>query len=422
MTYIQLSFQNGAVRFRESTFAIPLLILVFALSLGTFTKLGPIMSLMWACVYLVAATWFGLTAQRTLLIMIKNWPLLLLPLIALSSVTWSSDPFATLRTGIQFSFSTVLAIRLADALGPREALKSLFVATGIGLALSGAAFVVPTFQPLFENNGAFVGAYAQKTVAGVAFSLLALSTIGVFSLIGLKWVGLLFAFAFVPVILLTKSVSAVILLCGIMILIFQGLPSSATATRRFATLVLLVGSAITLTIGIWLSDFDVVESFLSLAGKDRSLTGRTEIWELGFEIANSHPILGTGYAAFWNNPHYSEFWGYLHATVDPRLKGFHNLYIEALATTGIFGLVGVVVTYYWIALRALSWFIESGRIVPAFWGTIVLCALMLSFVDNVLFGEHEFFHIVAVMVFVFSGKRETSLKFRMSSARQKALV
>lgn len=420
MTYIQLSFQNEALRLREATFAMPLLIVVFALSLGTFTKLGPIMSLMWACVYLMAASWFALTAQRTLLVMAKHWPLLLLPIIALCSVTWSSDPFATLRTGIQFSFSTILALRLADALGPREALTSIFVATGIGLVLSGMSFVVPTFQPNFENNGAFVGAYAQKTVAGVAFALLALSTIAVFSRIGLRWLGLFIGFAFVPVILLTKSVSAVILLCGIIILIFQGLPSSATATRRFATLVLFIGAVTALLLGIWLSGFDVVESFLSLAGKDRSLTGRTEIWELGLEVANSHPILGTGYAAFWSNPHYSELWGYLHATVDPRLKGFHNLYIEALATTGVFGLVGVVFTYYWVALRALSWFVESGQIVSAFWGTIILCALMLSFVDNVLFGEHEFFHIVAVMVFVFAGKRVTSLKFRLSSNRQKA--
>ncbi|WP_324753941.1 O-antigen ligase family protein [Roseovarius sp. Pro17] len=401
---------------RESHIAAPLLFLVVFLSMGGMVKFGPAMPASWALVYLVGFSWFLLTPVKTASLWLKFWPLLLLPAIALISMTWSADPAGTFRTGFQFAFSTLLAIRIATALTARQAIWCLFLGTTLGCALSVAAFVLPPLQPAFESNGAFVGIFVQKTVAGVALTLFVLSLCAQGALWGHRIVAFLLALAVIPLLLMTQSISAMVLLSCSSLIVFQGVFVRWTAAARLSLFLLLVALFGTWLLILWIAEFDIVAFGLDLLGKSPTLTGRTDIWDLGIQVAEDHPVLGVGYAAFWENPAFAVEWGFLHATVDPRLKGFHNTYIEALATTGVISVILLVFVYYWTMLKAGRWFIESCSVQSAFWLAIIVSALLLSFVDNVLFAEHEFFHIAATLTFVFAtverGKYQWAFRVR----------
>ena len=381
-------------------------------------KFGAISSLMWGIVYLVGFGWMLITPRRTLMVSGRFWPLLLLPAMALISAFWSEDPAKTIRTGIQFTFSTILAIRFGTTLTPTTAINSVFLATLLGFILSVLALVAPPLQPAFGNgNDAFIGVYVQKTVAGLALAVFVMALCAKGAIGNFRVASILLAIGALPFVAMTKSVSAFVVLGCLSIILVQGLVKHKQATTRFAILILTGLFIVTSLLIFWIDRFDLAAFLLEFVGKSTSLTGRTDIWQLGIEVAEDYPLLGFGYAAFWGNPIFAEEWGFIHATVDPRLTGFHSLYVEALASTGIVSVVLIVMVYYWTLLRSLSWFLASGSAEAAFWLAIMTSAIGVSFVDNVLYSEHEFFHMMATMIFVFTGLHAPRLKWRLFHAR-----
>ncbi len=405
----------------ESFIAAPLLFLAVYLSIGGLVKFGAVSSLMWGIVYLTGLAWFLITPRRTISLVFRFWPLLLLPGIALLSALWSEDVAKTVRTGIQFAFSTILAIRIGTVLSPASAIGSIFGATLLGFCLSILALFLPPLQPAFESgNGAFIGIYVQKTVAGLALALFAMALCAKGALGNFRVVSLILTLCILPLLVLTKSVSAIVLLGCLSIIVIQGILKNRSATARFAILIMTVIFVAASLMIFWVDSFELSAFLLNLAGKSSSLTGRTDIWQLGLELTEDYPFLGVGYAAFWGNPVFAEEWGFIHATVDPRLRGFHSLYIEALASTGIVSVVFVVVIYYWTLLRALSWFVATGAVEAAFWLAVMSSAILISFVDNVLYAEHEFFHIAATLTFVLASLHAPRLSWQIS--RRTAVV
>ena len=403
----------------ESFIAAPLLFLAVYLSIGGLVKFGVVSSLGWGIVYLTGFAWFIFTPRRTVEVFGRYWPLLLLPGIALLSAIWSEDIAKTLRTGIQFSFSTLLALRIATVLSPASAIGCIFSATLLGLCLSVLALVAPPLQPAFESgNDAFIGIYVQKTVAGLALTLFVLALCAKGAMGNYRILSMLLALCVLPLLVMTKSVSAMVLLGCLTVILLQGMLKGRNATARFAILSLTVVFVATSLSLIWIDSFNFTAFLLEMVGKNATLTGRTDIWILGIEVTEDYPLLGVGYAAFWGNPVFAEEWGFIHATVDPRLKGFHNLYIEALATTGVVGLVLVVGIYYWTMFRALTWFVASGTGEAAFWLALMMAALLISFVDNVLYAEHEFFHMAATVTFVLVSRYAPPLNWRLYGNRR----
>lgn len=402
----------------ESFIAAPLLFLTVYLALGGMVKFSPFSSLMWGVVYLVGFGWMLITLRRTLMLLGRFWPLLLLPAMALISAFWSEDVAKTIRTGIQFTFSTILAVRFGAALTPTTATNSVFLATLLGFCLSVLALVAPPLQPAFEYfNDAFIGIYVQKTVAGLALAIFVMALCARGAIGNFRVASILLAICVLPFVALTKSVSAFVVLGCLSIILVQGLVKHREATTRFAILILTGLFVVTSMLTLWIDRFDLAAFLLESVGKSTTLTGRTDIWQLGIELTEDYPLLGFGYAAFWGNPVFAEEWGFIHASIDPRLNGFHSLYVEALASTGIVSVVMIVLVYYWTLLRSLSWFLASGSAEAAFWLAIMTSAIAVSFVDNVLYAEHEFFHMMATMIFVFTGLHAPRLKWRLFQPR-----
>ncbi len=97
----------------------------------------------------------------------------------------------------------------------------------------------------------------------------------------------------------------------------------------------------------------------ALTGKDVSLTGRTEIWAILSEHIRYHPLLGTGYGAYWTagpvpgTDSYVFFWRM--GTFYP--GSAHNGYLEILNDLGWIGLtclLAYIIKYVHQALQLMN--------------------------------------------------------------------
>jgi len=93
----------------------------------------------------------------------------------------------------------------------------------------------------------------------------------------------------------------------------------------------------------------LLQPFIALTGKDMTFTGRTQIWDVVKEHIKLHPLLGTGYGAYWIGPlprspsiaaiaRYSDYYP----------GQAHNGYLDVINDLGYVGLVcllGYIVVY-----------------------------------------------------------------------------
>jgi exopolysaccharide production protein ExoQ len=88
----------------------------------------------------------------------------------------------------------------------------------------------------------------------------------------------------------------------------------------------------------------VIGTGLQVAGRDATLTGRTELWEDLWTIASEHPIVGVGYGAFWiENTH--NLWARHLWKPNQGHNGYLDVYLE-LGGVGVALLLSVVVAGY----------------------------------------------------------------------------
>lgn len=113
------------------------------------------------------------------------------------------------------------------------------------------------------------------------------------------------------------------------------------------TWILLLGGPLLMFV---LSDLGTLTQML---GKDATLTGRVDLWQIVLPYGDRRPWLGYGYGAFWNedSPMTQEIWRILNSYQPPHA---HNGWIETYLELG---LVGCAV----VAIQMLQMLISSAR-------------------------------------------------------------
>src|SRR3546814_12608248 len=97
-----------------------------------------------------------------------------------------------------------------------------------------------------------------------------------------------------------------------------------------------------------------VDLALAALGKERTLTGRSVLWEFALRMIEVRPWLGNGFDAFWNVGDGSTS-SYLQYVIRAEVKNFHNSYLDIAVQLGAFGLAlapGFLLLFAWRA-RAL---------------------------------------------------------------------
>jgi exopolysaccharide production protein ExoQ len=134
---------------------------------------------------------------------------------------------------------------------------------------------------------------------------------------------------------ITSIVSLVTALSTILIIRYMSTVSKMYRRAVMPWLVMAGGATVGLLM-LLLPRFDV----FSFVGRNETLTGRTELWDVGLDVVSERSALGVGYQAFWveGNADAERLW----AAFDIEHKAgfhFHNFYVQLLVDLGMVGFV-----------------------------------------------------------------------------------
>jgi len=261
--------------------------------------------------------------------------------LVVASALWSVHPDLTLRRGVGYVLTIMLAAYLA-ARYPFPRIMQLFSASFVISAISSVVFVTifPAYgiMNIAELVGTWRGVYTHKEVLGPTMAAAVFVELYLL-IIGNNAVRRILAWClFIFLILMTRSATAVLVASFFICIAY--LYFLARRRRGLgAVLLAVVLTAATVAGALLMIAPDFV---LGLLGKDANLTGRSSLWPLVIELIGQRPVLGWGYRATWTPGDPTTYlidqltgnWG---------VTSSHNSWLEITLQTGIVGLANIVV-------------------------------------------------------------------------------
>lgn len=278
---------------------------------------------------------------------LKNVFPVLFILIVLMSAIWSIHPDLTIRRGIGYVLTMLIAGYLSVRFDVDDRMRVFswgFAVSAITSLLFIAAFPQYGIMQVGDLAGDWRGVFPHKNVLGPVMAVA----------------------VFVELYILTRSPARywwhVVLLSACFVLVVL----SHSATALLLSQAYLTGTCLYLLwkrnrlIGVFISIviillllialivfWDDLEFVLGILSKDTTLTGRTGLWSLVFEFIKQRPLLGWGYRAMWQP-------GDASTALMDRLLGWgagssHNAFLEITLQLGLLGL-GLMLVIIGIAL------------------------------------------------------------------------
>lgn len=380
--------------------AVPLFAgFVLATAAGAFLRLG-ITSACWMLVYAGTILWVILRWRQSLALCARVWIVFVPPLFTCLSAGWSLAPAATLTAGVQMVMTTLIAVRLAGALSPAQAIRLLtLVLLGlVGLSLANGA--LGFLPPAWEHNGALLGMFTQKNGMGKTVVLAALAGIALCWQQGWRSGALALYAGLIPVVLMTRSAGAV-LTFAVAAALFPLLAARRLPAGLKAQILCLCAALAAL----WLLAYVATggsprADLLALTGKSQTLTGRLDIWKLGLDRWQEDWLFGIGFRSFWVYDTYAV--RRIHAGIEDGLYWFHNIYVDILVAGGLVGALVCALMLAVLMCRAFGWYGRDTGPQAAAWLMILVVSMIAGGADNVMFTPHGFNHMLIVIGFVFA--------------------
>jgi O-antigen ligase len=129
-----------------------------------------------------------------------------------------------------------------------------------------------------------------------------------------------------------------------------------------------------------------IKFFASSAGRDSTLTGRTQVWTSLLPVVVANPILGQGFGGFWTSKTRDAY----------EISGAHSGYLDVLLGTGLAGLI--LVTMFLLSSCRKASRELSGDL---YWGLLWICYLVITLVHNIGESSLDSFtaQLTAVLLF-----------------------
>ena len=272
--------------------------------------------------------------------------------VTAASFLWSLDPALTERRSIAVVATSLAGFYLAARFDWRTLLR-LMGAVWLFMAVIsiGSVIVAPSFAIMSEiHPGAWKGLWWEKNTLGGHMARAAFLCAFLY-ILDRPWRPVWGVAVFLCSALVIASTSKTALL-GLMLgfaILFAGWIS-----RK--------GAAITITClwtGIVLSSafaaIMLIEPgiILNLLGRDATLTGRTDIWNVLADAISDRPLLGYGYGAFWQLDSMSAY--RVRSATEWLVPTAHNGWLETALSVGLIGLGLLMANFVLFVLRA-AWF------------------------------------------------------------------
>lgn len=336
----------------------------------------------------------------------RSWPLLMLPILCVTSALWAPSSSEAIRKGVSLALTGIVGVYAATRLSGRTILIAYFLVELISALCSLVIRQV--------GEGAWIGVYTSKNAFAINMFILYLTALPIFlDKTNKVWLRALAAVA-VPIalflIFMAQSGTTTLLVIGAtLILIGHTLvwkPLSSVPHGRTLFVISLAALAlIAVYVIIGILQIDIKEFILNALGKDSTLTARTMLWDIAKRIMHDHPWTGVGANGYWrleNGPA---------NTITNTIMGwdrllsfsFHNSYFENGANYGYPGFVATIILAVWICCSsALTWFRNQSIINTAF----LVIALMLV---TRTFSEADLsleFSGTVVLMFIAASRKE----------------
>jgi O-antigen ligase len=358
----------------------------------------------WIVADLIVVGWFLLSPGQVFAYARRNKILICWGVLACLSMIWSLRSPSSLYYGVQLLFTILMGFLLCKVQTRTRLIQLLFLAVLPTQLLSlYIELAAPHMAPGFLGGGAFT----HKNVLG---SFMLLQIINSLCLFALGWRPVLTGFGFLlAVVLLLMSGSASSLLIAVLItggllpmaLLYRANVNFARATIGFACIV-----AVAAVVLILVSGFDPLKAVLGSVGKDVTLTGRTVLWDFGWQAFLDRPWFGHGFRAYWESERTTVL--ILRYVMQQDLQIFHNNFVEVAVAFGFWGplllLLGMMAAFH----RSIMEFLTT-RSLSALWSALfVIFVVSLSFAENPLFNNHGFLQALFVVAMAARDAPETA--------------
>jgi O-antigen ligase len=144
-----------------------------------------------------------------------------------------------------------------------------------------------------------------------------------------------------------SATSLIGLIIGVSILVGMTLPNLKGNVKHTGFYILYI-LLILLTLEL---SFNVIQNTIASLGRDKTLTGRTELWEELIAM-DTNPLVGTGYESFWLGDRARKFWEKYYWHPNQAHNGYLETYLN-LGWIGVLLLTGVLFSCYRTARRTL---------------------------------------------------------------------
>jgi len=339
---------------------------------------------------------------------IKENPwLVALILFMLVSVIWSDLPTISFKRWVRELLAVLMAFVVLSEPSPRKALESI---------LRRATYVLIPFSPLlikyFHEYGVEYGPWSGEEMwIGVTLQKNSLASLCMISIVFLIWslirrwqghnaqvwkyqtlmeifvLGLAFWLMGGPRGNIFYSATSVYALSA-GLLVYGGYFIAKRYNRRISSGALRSAVIVIIVFGVVsvYTGGSRLRFFASSAGRDATLTGRTEVWASLLPVVMRSPLIGGGFGGFWT-PRTQELF---------RITGAHSGYLDVLIGLGFAGVVLVSLFFLSSCRKAHQ---ELSRDFD--WGILWICYIIMSVVHNIGESSMDSFtsYLTAIVLF-----------------------
>jgi O-antigen ligase len=139
------------------------------------------------------------------------------------------------------------------------------------------------------------------------------------------------------------------------------------------------------------------DDLYAVAGRDATLTGRTDLWDIAVEAIGERPVLGYGYKEFWNpdgsSDRYKQVVGW-----EP--SSSHNGFVEVALDLGLVGETALVLVLILGVSRAVRMFWRGTDRLSA-WPLCVMIFVICSNLTEASFAKYQTITWVAFLAAFF---------------------
>lgn len=327
-----------------------------------------------------------------------------LPVYCTVSMLWSDAPGTSLRAGIQLTATCVIAVVLAARLSQRlffcVVLCTLMMTVVLSLGLGSYR----------ADTGALVGFYGSKNAMAWAAALAALIAVGVTTTPRLPGLVRLAAAVSAPIALgamvLAQSVSALgylpIGLTAFAAILFMR--PFRTSIRIVTALFLTLALAYVLLLATIHAEA-LAGAFFDATGKDVTLTGRTDLWQIAVAYIAERPVLGVGYQGFWihGNPTAEAIWRAFGIASRSGFN-FHNTYLSNAVEIGLIGVAMQTALMATALILTAKRALATGDRVDALMFAVVAMLVSITPVEVPVFTQFTLQSMLIVVAIVYATK------------------